>query len=127
VPGEGSNRQGNIPDKAAFLFGGQSDYHTGTATFDVSESNRPVVVLQITGTDDLAQRKAPIRITLNGQLVWEGDNPLPNGESGNAYWIIQDRSVLRDGENRLVIANTSPNGDAPQAPWILIERVTLFY
>src|SRR5690606_40690937 len=108
VPGEGSNRQGNIPDKAAFLFGGQSDYHTGTATFETRESNRPVLVLQITGTDDLAQRKAPIRITLNGQLVWEGDNPLPNGESGNACWIIHARCVLRRGQNRLVDAHIAP-------------------
>ncbi|MDI3341699.1 MAG: protein kinase [Sphaerobacter sp.] len=126
-PGESSNRLGNVPKDAVFLFGGQSRYHTATASFDAKESNRPVIVLQLTGSDDLVEPKAPLRITLNGRLVWDGANPLANGQSGAAYWIIQDRSVLQPGKNTLVIANASPTGDVPQAPWILLEQVTVYY
>lgn len=127
-PDRRSNELGNIPRGAVFLFGGESGVNAGMATFDAENANRPVIVIAVRGADDISRSKVPLRITLNDTLVWEGDSNLPNGESGEAFWVIQDRRILQDEDNVIVLENMSPDGDIdPRDPWLMLEQVTIYY
>lgn len=125
-PTKQSGFQGNIPQGAVLLFGGQSDFSTGTATFDIKQQPGRFIAIEIRGMDDDLQAKTPLKITLNGVTVWQGSSPFPNGALGDQAWLITER-LLKTSGNTLTIGNISQQGNEAQRPWELIQQVIVYY
>lgn len=116
------------PSGTAAFLGQKTNFSSGTARFAFAQlSALPVVVIQFTGMDDNRAAKAPIQISLNGTVIWQGPSPFPNAEWGTYGLILRDISPVKQGINELTITNTSPDGGLTQPPWFLIQSVVIHY
>jgi hypothetical protein len=90
--------------------------------------------LRLVGMDDERPEKNPMRLTLNGQVLYEGPDPLPNdfccGPTGEGNWgaVIFEfpASLLRD-TNELSITNLSTS-DCTLCPfYVMVDFGELTY
>jgi serine/threonine-protein kinase len=100
---------------ATWVYGQGTDYSRMSATFNLERRPRGEATLTIRGVDSEDSDKTPILITLNGSIVHEGSNPLPDdtdaginapGNWDEVSWSVGS-DVLRRGENTLTITNLS--------------------
>lgn len=117
---------GNLGNSSIF-FGKQSDFDTGTATFNGQTSSRPWIVVSVKGMDDNAEPKTTMQVALNGTVIYTGPDPLANGQSDEVGWVVPNRTALKQGPNTLTISNESPGSFGPQQPWFLIQSATVWY
>ena len=122
-----TGQQSNFPANSALLFGGGSQFNTGTATFAAKQTQNRLLFIELRAMDDPNVEKVPLRITLNGTVIWEGRSPFPDGTSGTQAWLVADHALLKPGNNTLTIANLSPTGQVGTAPWELIEQAVVYY
>jgi len=126
-PVKQTGQQSNLPANSAFLFGGGSQFHTGTATFSAKQTQNRLLFIELKAMDDPNSGKVPLRIVLNGTVIWEGPSPFPDGTAGDQAWLVTDHALLKPGNNTLTIANLSPTGQTGSAPWELIEQAVVYY
>ncbi len=85
------------------------------------------MVIEFMGYDDNLEAKAPIRIELNGGVIYQGDSPFPNAAWGSYGLLVPDVSLIKQGTNVLTISNTATEGALAQPPFFLIQSVTVHY
>lgn len=116
---------------ATWIYGARTKYSTMEARFilPVEPNKKAEGILIVDGQDAEDATKAPIQIFLNGQLIYNGPNKLPNsvpGDTGN--WgempYTFDAELLRRGENLLTFKNLA-NDDRTGTPnnWMMIDYV----
>ncbi len=120
----------------SYVYGQGTPYHTMTAVFriDGAGSARGTATLRFVGIDDEAEEKNPMRITLNGQIIYGGPDPLPNdfccGSDGPGNWgtaTFRFPAALLQNRNSLSITNLDP-GDCTYCPnFIMIDTGELTY
>jgi hypothetical protein len=94
------------------------------AKFRVAAIPGDAVFLHVMGRDDDAAAPCPIKIRLNGQVVFAG----PSGFPGDAWaWrrFPLPAGALRTGDNELVIANAAAEGQMGMPPWFMVGRAAL--
>ena len=77
--------------------------------------------------DDERAEKVPIRISLNGNTVWEGASPFGNEDWTDVAWVVEDLSWLSGDDNTLSVTNLEGGGDVGGPPWVLLTSATVFY
>jgi hypothetical protein len=100
-----------------------------TVTFDVDIDAVNYVVLVLSGMDDDVDQRVPMRINLNGHVVWEGESPFRDGFWTDEGWLIGDLTWLQAGENTLTIENLADSVDSPvgEPPWLLFSASIVYY
>lgn len=111
---------------AVHLYGQGSDADTATAGFDAADGAEEYVVILITGMDDERAAKVPIRVSLNGNTVWEGASPFGNEDWTDVAWVVEDLSWL-SSDNTLSVTNLERGGEVGTPPWVLVTSATVFY
>jgi hypothetical protein len=76
--------------------------------------------------DDELPEKVPIRISLNGNTVWEGPSPFGNEAWTDVAWIVEDLGWLSD-DSTLSVTNLGGNGAIGAPPWVLLTSASVFY
>ncbi len=115
---------------ATWVYGQGSGYDTMRASFQASTNPGATAVLRITGMDSEDRAKTPMRVTLNGTVLFEGNNPLPNDDipldSGRWDELVLrfDAGVLRDGANTVAITNLK-NGAVGGSPFVAVDYVVV--
>ncbi|HEY0735880.1 MAG TPA: hypothetical protein VGD69_13290, partial [Herpetosiphonaceae bacterium] len=96
---------------ATWVYGSGTAYSTMTAAVTLDRQVQGAAVLRVEGMDSEGRAKTPIRITVNGQPIFQGPNPLPDDdlplESGTwatASWTF-DAALLQPGPNTIQIRN----------------------
>jgi serine/threonine-protein kinase len=121
---------GMLYDKpAAHLYAQDTDYPATTVDFIVD--GRPDadshVGIVITGMDDELPGKVPCRITLNGNVVWEGESPFENETWTAVGWHVGSLDWLKPGRNRLTIEVLVEDGEFGLPPWILLTEAAVYW
>jgi hypothetical protein len=102
---------------AQWVYGQGTPYHTMTAAFSLDQPPGAPARLVIVGVDSEDPAKTPIRIVLNGVVIFEGADPLPDdssaGPGGKGNWgaVVFDipPGALQAGANSLSITNLDPS------------------
>jgi serine/threonine-protein kinase len=111
---------------ATWIYGTSTDYSAMRAAFTLQAPPAGRATLAIEGMDSEDAAKTPIRIVLNGTVIFEGANPLPNDdlplESGTwaTYELPFDAALLRAGRNELEISNLAP-GAFSLPPFFMLD------
>ena len=125
--GEGYRVYGNRcePRYAVWIYGTQTPFHTLATRFRLTSPPDRPAKLVLTGQDDDQDGTTRIRIALNEQTVFEGDNTcVPLGWSDQT--IALPPGLLRSGENRLVIRNREPSPSLG-SEWFMISRCVFVF
>lgn len=134
---QGSYRRSGRPTvyggrSATWIYGVGTDYSAMQAQFELAGEPAGAAELRIEGMDSEDRARTHIQITLNGQLLFDGPNPLPDDdlplESGtwaSASWTIPE-GLLRPGTNTLRIANLSP-GQFSRPPFFMLDYAEIRY
>lgn len=116
---------------ATWIYGARTRYNTMETRFilPVEPNKKAEGVLIVDGQDAEDATKAPIQIFLNGQLIYQGPNKLPNavfGDTGNWGEVSYtfDAGLLRKGENILTFKNLADD-DRTGSPnnWMMLDYV----
>jgi len=121
---------------ASWVYGQGTSFDTMRGSFGAEGGRRAVGTarLRLVGMDDERPEKNPMRLTLNGQVLYEGPDPLPNdfccGPTGEGNWgaVIFEfpASLLRD-TNELSITNLSTS-DCTLCPfYVMVDFGELTY
>jgi len=130
--GRRSNRY--LGRSASWVYGQGTQWHTMTANFKLrlqGELTRRAT-LTLVGMDGENPGKNRIAVTLNGEVIYRGRNPLPNDqcceEPGNwgSATIDFPASLLRRN-NTVSITNLEPD-DCTRCPvYVMVDYVELTY
>ncbi|HMM41737.1 MAG TPA: hypothetical protein PKA95_07545, partial [Thermomicrobiales bacterium] len=112
---------------AVHLYGGDSDVHSGTATFQINNAATQYVLVTVTGMDDEQTAHVPMQLWLNDYLIWEGPSPFNNESWTDVAWLVGDIGALPAGQNTLTIVNASADGNVGEPPWLLITAAGVYY
>ena len=108
----------------AYVCGAGTPISEMSATFEVNRTApSDDYLLILSGADDYLPEKCPIRITLNGTVIFEGPNPFSNTE-----WNIQTAQLpaeMFESTNVLTISNISPTGNFDAPPVFLLNYVVI--
>ena len=118
---------GNLEAGAVALFGGESGFSSGTATFGVGTSSPSMVIIEVRAMDDNDRPKAPLRIMLNDTVIWEGESPFPDGRWDNFGILVRPSSLLTAPNSTLTITNMSPSGLVGESPYIFLRKAAVYY
>jgi len=66
----------------------------------------------------------PIRVALNGQTIFEGEGPFPEGKLSIQEYEIKP-GLLKEGMNRLTIENLLKMGRRGRRPWFGVDRIEI--
>jgi hypothetical protein len=97
-----------------------------SATFSYSGRGNGTATLTIEGMDSEDAVKTPIRIALNGVMLFQNASPFPNDDrplqSGrwSSITLPFDASILRQGANTLTIVNLAP-GSKGLPPFVAVD------
>ena len=97
-----------------------------SATFDAGAPAPGTATLVIEGMDSEDRAKTPMRIAINGVVLFEGPSPFPNDDiplqSGrwSALQLQFDGAILNTGANTLTITNLVP-GSVGGAPFVAVD------
>ncbi len=120
---------------ARWVYGQGTPYHTMTASFTLDRAPQSQANLTITGVDSEDAPKTPIRIEINGAVIYEGRDPLPNdnntGPNGPGNWGTYtwqfDPGVLQQGGNTLSITNLDPSSKIGYPLFFMLDYATISY
>lgn len=106
--------------RAIWIYGVGSRNPAMWAILHLPEAPQKPMHLRLTGQDDDKPGVVPMRITINGQTIFEGPNPFPERNWKEHNFAIPP-GVLKAGENEIKIATTQPSWAADQG-WIMIAE-----
>ncbi len=112
---------------AAHLYSQETDFPSTTLQFDAAESPDNYIGIRIVGMDDEWEAHVPCRLTLNGNVVWEGESPFDNEEWTDVAWLAGNLNWIQEGENTVVFEIMAPTGDFGLPPWILLTEMTVYF
>lgn len=115
---------------AAHLYSQETENPSTTVEFNLQGSpDDPdsYLGIVIVGMDDELPGKVPVRITLNGELVWEGDSPFQNEGWTRVGWNVGNLEWLRPGNNRLTFEVLAESGEFGLPPWILLNEAAVYW
>ncbi len=118
---------------ATWVYGQGTQYKTMSATFNLDHAPAGIANLSIVGLDSEDAPKTPIRIDLNGTLLYQGPNPLPNdlpsGVNGKGNWgsytFQMGEGILQPGSNTLTITNLDPSDKINAPPFFMLDYATI--
>lgn len=110
----------------AHLYGQGSGYDTTTVTFNVNDPPTSYIGIEIIGMDDELKENVPMRISLNGNVVWEGESPFGDEKWTDMVWVAGNLNWLVEGENSLTI-ELLIEGEVGLPPWVLINEATVYW
>ena len=104
-----------------------------SAVFNIREKPKGPGSLTIVGVDSEDPAKTPLRIVINGNVIYEGPDPLPNdnrngpeapGNWGSVDFRI-DPKVLQQGENTITFTNLDPSDKINYPIFIMLDYVCI--
>jgi hypothetical protein len=118
---------------AEWVYGQGTQYSTMQAGFTINDKPKGSGNLTIVGLDSEDDPKTLMRIVVNGQTIYEGENPLPNdnkdGPNAPGNWgtvsFRLDAKVLQQGENTIAITNLDPSDQINYPIFIMVDYVTI--
>lgn len=85
-----------------------------------AQQNKQEYQLILCAQDDDSEKKCPIRIELNGNLLFHGANPFQRfGWNRKTFKIPQ--GILKEGNNTLSICNIADSGNVSGPPFLHAE------
>jgi hypothetical protein len=104
-----------------------------STTFNMANPPDKVGTLTIVGVDSEDQAKTPIRISINGIIIYEGPDPLANdsaaGPGGPGNWDSfswqVNPGVFVGGANTLTISNLSPSDKTNYPLFFMLDYATI--
>lgn len=112
---------------AAHLYSQQTEYPSTTVTFNANDNPSSHVGIRIVGMDDEFDSKVPIRLSLNGNVVWEGESPFGNEEWTDVSWRVGSLGWVQEGSNTMTIEVLAAEGEFGLAPWILLTEAQVYW
>ncbi|MBC8076080.1 MAG: protein kinase [Chloroflexales bacterium] len=131
----GYRRAGGLPyggRTATWIYGSSTPYGTMRASLELRTSPKGQAALVIEGMDSEGAPKTPIRISINGVVIYEGNNPLPDDDlpldSGTwaSHSFSFDAALLRAGGNDVQIDNRAP-GAFSLPPFFMLDYAEIRY
>lgn len=117
---------------ATWIYGTGTQYSTMQAQFQVSGQPVGTAELRVEGMDSEGSAKTQIQITINGQAIFNGANPLPDddqpldsGTWNTARWPFS-ATLLRSGLNEIRVENLSP-GQFSRPPFFMLDYAEISY
>lgn len=115
---------------ATWIYGATTSYSSMQAVFNLNRQPQGEAELRIEGMDSEDRAKTLITISINGQTIFDGPNPLSNDdlplESGT--WSLArfpfQANLLRLGSNRIIVQNRS-NGPFGRPPFFMLDYAEL--
>lgn len=111
---------------ATWIYGQDTDLCEMRASFEVVGRPTGQARLTVEGMDSEGPAKTEIRITVNGEEIYRGPNPLPDddfdlntGTWAGYSWEF-DAGLLREGRNVVAVTNLSP-GAFSQPPFFMLD------
>ena len=99
-----------------FVYGAFSKASEAKASFELSEPPQDDATLTLVGANNNGSEKCPIRIAINGKVVFEGPNDFLDSDWGARSFVVgKDR--LNEGQNQISISNISDKGVMGLKPW----------
>ncbi|MBA3944989.1 MAG: protein kinase [Herpetosiphonaceae bacterium] len=130
-------RPGHAPYKghtATWIYGTNTPYQTMATTILLPLAGQPqgTASLLIYGMDSEGAGKTLISISVNGQQIYNGLDPLPNdddsspaGNWGSYTWTF-NAGLIHNGPNTITISNLSP-GRVGLPPWFMLDYADLSF
>lgn len=117
---------------ATWIYGNGTQYSAMQTQFDIARQPTGTAELRVEGMDSEGSAKTAIRITINGQPIFEGANPLPDddqplatGTWATARWSFS-AALLRPGANVVEVVNLSP-GQFSRPPFFMLDYAEISY
>lgn len=95
-----------------------------TATFQLATVPEDSQFLTLDAMDDDAPLQCRIRITVNGQILFEGRSGFPDARWFQGQYRIPT-GLLHTGSNQVTIANVETVGSAGNPPWFMLSRAAI--
>jgi serine/threonine-protein kinase len=112
---------------AAHLYGEGSGHQFTEVSFTVNDPPSTHIGIVVVGMDDERQAAVPIRLSLNGQVVWEGPSPFANEQWTTVGWRVGNLGWLVEGENVLRIELLTGPGELGLPPWLLLNAAQIYW
>lgn len=115
------------------VYGALSKYPTATLEMPLASAPSEGAQVILTGMDDELPTRTPIRVTVNGQTIFEGPSPFPNwdgvGECDNPVWTPVTLPIppgaLHAGDNQITIADLASSDAFNAPPYMMISDTAL--
>jgi len=107
-----------------WINGQRSGSHRIDATFRLKEPPTADWELVICGLDHNAEPPCRIKMTANGQTVFEGENPFRSTRWKTHTFPVPGR-FLKDNDNRLTIENLEDSDVVSGPPWFMLNYVVV--
>lgn len=127
------NAAGYAGRSAVWIYAAGSGYDVMGVRFELATRPAGPAELLVVGMDSEGPRKTEIVIAVNGQTIFNGENPLPDDDFDVAnvdtgtwgeHRFAFDSAILRAGANEIVILNRSP-GQPGQPPFFMLDYAVL--
>lgn len=115
---------------ATWIYGTNSGYSAMQVAFELPAQPQGAAELQIEGMDSEDRVKTQMAILVNGQVIFEGANPLPNDDQPfpTGTWATISfpfpGTLLQAGANTITIQNFSA-GDVGLPPFVMLDYADL--
>lgn len=115
---------------ATWAYGQGSGFSSMAATFSVGQVTPGLAHVTIEGMDSEDPAKTPLRVEINGVVLFEGASPFPNDdlplETGRwaAFELDFDAASLRSGVNTLTITNLK-QGTRGLPPFVALDYAVI--
>lgn len=129
-----TNKNGRYHGRTAqWVYGQGTAYNTMATSFNLDVVPDKPASLTVVGVDSEDEAKTPIRIMINGAVIYEGPDPLPNdsrdgpGGKGNwgAYTWELNPGVLQQGINGISIENLDPSDKINYPLFFMLDYATI--
>jgi serine/threonine protein kinase len=117
---------------AVWIYGQGTGYDTMRASFTLDAQPGGTAALAVEGMDSEGRSRTRIAVRVNGVVIYEGPNPLPDDdlplESGtwsSAAWQF-DAALLQPGPNTISISNQSEGGFS-LPPFFMLDYAELTF
>ena len=109
-----------------FLYGALSDKSETKASFELADPPQGDALLTVAGANNNGSEKCPIRIALNGQVVFEGPNNFLDSHWAARTFAV-GKTLLKAGSNEISVRNISDKGILGNKPWFSVSftKITL--
>ncbi len=104
------------------LYGAQTPYAKGTAEFTLDPVKGDVEVL-VSGSDDERADKCLVRISVNGETLYEGADAFPD-KAYAVKSVIAPKKLLRK-DNTVTVENLAPGDNPRGVPWFFVNFIVV--
>ena len=106
------------------VYGSMSKYSTVKLKFKLPRHPKRLMVLFGGSEYTLPGRKIPVKISLNGKVIFKGNDPFPQGELHGVKSVEIDPKLLKPEENEIEISNLYPSFHG-KPPYLKISFVKI--